>query len=281
MSRKKKIVFLSTISFLILLIVFSYSNPNLGKVSKNFHNTLTQPFYKLSSFFAMQANDAFEFLFGSEAMREEHRELKIENKKLKEDMGTMEMIIGRYDFLEKEHELLKSSSYNLKAAMVTSQDPSGYFYNFTLDKGANDGIEKGDIVVSGEKFTEATYIEGLVGVVDEVGPNWSKVSSTLSDGTSIAFVNSRNLEYGVLNAREELGLSGYVFEADSDIRKGDKLLTSGLGSVFPRNFYIGEVIDVRKNEELVAQIIVDSEVDFTSLYRVLIIDRDEVFDEQD
>ena len=54
--------------------------------------------------------------------------------------------------------------------------------------------------------------------------------------------------------------------------KGDKLYSSGLGGIYVKDLYIGEIIDViKKDEDLTKQIEIESIVDFKKLYKVFII----------
>lgn len=274
MINKRRIFFLAITGSLIGLMALSWAFPVLGRSITTTYRTVTGPVYRSASFTIDKAIALGDFLFGSRQMRAEHKKFRGENILLSEKVAELETVVGREEFLKKEYEILKKTEYVVQPAYVTSQDPGGFFFDFTIDRGENSGVKLGDVVVAGEMYTEANFIEGLIGVVEEVGPNWARVVSTLNEETNISFLNSRNLEYGILNGREDRGMFGYVFQTNSDIRVGDKLLTSGLGGVYPKGIYIGEVIDVNVNEELIAHIIVDPVVDFSRLYRVLVIDKE-------
>lgn len=240
-----------------------------------------EPANKAVSFTSTKTKELFVYLFGTRKMRTENAELKLENQKLKEEIAIYSSIIAKAEFLEDEYNLLKKTEYDLKPANITAKDPSNYFINFTIDKGENDSVKVGDVIVTGKKLTDSTFIEAIIGKVEKVGKSWAKVTSVISESSNISFINSRTLEAGVLTGRNEKGMSGYVFEPNSDIKIGDKLMTSGVGGVYPRNLYIGDVVDVKLTEDLIVEIIVETKVDFTSLYRVLILDRNEGKYEQD
>ncbi len=42
---------------------------------------------------------------------------------------------------------------------------------------------------------------------------------------------------------------GYLFDTKADVMKGDKLFTSGLGGIYVKDLYIGEITDVIKEDE--------------------------------
>jgi rod shape-determining protein MreC len=62
---------------------------------------------------------------------------------------------------------------------------------------------------------------------------------------------------------------------DSNVTPGDKVLTSGLGEIFPKGIYIGEIIEVTKDKrELYMTAIVRPGVDFQRLEEVLVVTND-------
>lgn len=280
-NRKKIIV--ATVTVLILLIMMAISSryKNIIPFAEDAVGRVFEPANKAVSFTSNKSKELFVYLFGTRQMRTENAELKVENQKLKEEIAIYSSIVAKAEFLEDEYNLLKKTEYNLKPANITAKDPSNYYINFTIDKGENDSVKEGDVIVLGSKLTDSTFIESIVGKVEKVGKSWSKVSSVISESSNISFFNSRTLEAGVLTGRNEKGLSGYVFEPNSDIKIGDKLMTSGVGGVYPRNLYIGDVVDVKLTEDLIVEIIVETKVNFTNLYRVLILDRNEGKYEQD
>lgn len=280
-NRKKVIVATVTIFILLIMMAISSRYKNIIPFAEDAVGRVFEPANKAVSFTSTKSRELFVYLFGTRKMRTENAELKLENQKLKEEIAIYSSIIAKAEFLEDEYNLLKKTEYNLKPANITAKDPSNYFINFTIDKGENDSIKEGDVIVTGKKLTDSTFIEAIVGKVEKVGKSWAKITSVISESSNISFINSRTLEAGVLTGRNEKGLSGYVFDSKSDIKIGDKLLTSGVGGVYPRNLYIGDVIDVKLTEDLVVEIIVETKVDFTSLYRVLILDRNEGKYEQD
>ncbi|WP_425539893.1 rod shape-determining protein MreC [Microaceticoccus formicicus] len=280
-NRKKIIVATVTVFILLIMMAISSRYKNIIPFAEDTVGRVFEPANKAVSFTSTKTKELFVYLFGTRKMRTENAELKLENQKLKEEIAIYSSIIAKAEFLEDEYNLLKKTEYDLKPANITAKDPSNYFINFTIDKGENDSVKVGDVIVTGKKLTDSTFIEAIIGKVEKVGKSWAKVTSVISESSNISFINSRTLEAGVLTGRNEKGMSGYVFEPNSDIKIGDKLMTSGVGGVYPRNLYIGDVVDVKLTEDLIVEIIVETKVDFTSLYRVLILDRNEGKYEQD
>ena len=99
-------------------------------------------------------------------LKEKVAELTIENNQLQQNSAELE----RLQELFKMHQ--DTADYPKVGANVIASENSNWFSRFTIDKGSNDGIEVDMNVLSGA---------GLVGIVTEVGPNYSIVSSIIDD----------------------------------------------------------------------------------------------------
>lgn len=276
--NKKYIGALVTVIGLVVLMFVS-SGSGLTRGARNLVGLVLSPIDTSVSFVYVKFNQAADFLFGSKELRQEYKILQVENSKLKEDLAISQEIISREDFLRAEYELMKKVDYSYIQAYVKTENPDSIFGTFIIDKGEKDGVKVGDIVISGVKYTDVVYKEGLVGLVEEVGTNWARVNSTLAEDSSISFINTRTLDKGVLNSHGKDGLRGYNFNSEADTKPGDKLLTSGLGGTYPKGIYIGEVKAVNESHDFESKLIVESKVDLDKLYRVLIIDKDALVDE--
>jgi len=134
-----------------------------------------------------------------------------------------------------------------------------------IDLGAQQGIERGMPVV-----TEA----GLVGRIDKVYPDSSTVL-LLSDASSAVdamLQRSTSRAVGVVQ-----GIAGgqpvmdYITQ-DADVSVGDLIITSGLGSAFPKGLVVGQVESVRRKDyEMYQQAVVRPTVKFDQLEIVLVI----------
>ena len=171
---------------------------------------------------------------------------------------------------------MKNTNYSLIPAQVIGKEPGNWFDRFIIDKGSKDGVKKGDTVIQATETEDNIIQEGIVGRVVEVGDNWAKVISIIDENSKVSFKVIRTQDGGVIsgNVDDKLNgkLNGYLFDAKADIMKGDKLFTSGLGGIFVKDLYIGEITDViKKDEKLMKNIDIEPAVDFKKLYRVFII----------
>jgi len=128
------------------------------------------------------------------------------------------------------------------SARVTGGDPSSFFSSLVLDVGAEDGVREGQAVVAPA---------GAVGRVLTVGPA-SSVALWLCDPRSrvTAYVQRARVK-GVLVGTGAGCVVRYLAAGD-DVKVGDRVLTAGGDSAFPRGILIGVVKGVRQEGILLA-----------------------------
>ena len=95
---------------------------------------------------------------------------------------------------EKLRELLdlqqKRSDFSFQSARVSERSTSNWSNTLTLSRGSDAGLEVGDCVV--------TETGALVGVLSEVGVNWSTVSTVINTTTELGGIVNRTYSAGVL-----------------------------------------------------------------------------------
>ena len=207
--------------------------------------------------------------------KSQNEKLTKEVIELRDKVQKQEQIISRKDFLRKEYELIASTEYNLSKAQIIGKDPGNWFEKFLIDKGKKDGVTKGDIIVQGAEVEKDVIVEGLIGRVIDVGDNWAKVISIIDGGSSVSFNISRTQEGGVGMGNLDGKMSGQLFDMKSSVVKGDKVFTSGLGGVFSKDLYVGEVSKVtKKSDNLLLDVEIAPAIDFNKLRDVFILKKD-------
>jgi rod shape-determining protein MreC len=153
------------------------------------------------------------------------------------------------------------SSY--KAASVIGRDPSPFLHYIIINRGSNDGIQRGMPVVTNE---------GLAGRIDAVISDAARVQ-LITDPASAVNVHLRNANTEAMIAGSVTGDIGLqLISQDVAVESGDIILTSGLGGGFPPDLIVGQVVNVRKlPAELFQEATVQSAVDFSRLQIVLVI----------
>lgn len=163
----------------------------------------------------------------------------------------------------------KYPSYEKVAANVIGKGSGNWFSNFTIDKGTNDGIEVDMNVIAGS---------GLVGIVTEVGPNYSTVSAIINDTNKVSGMltsTSDNLIVsGSLQSMNEsmvIEFSG-LNDSDDEVQIGDPIVTSYISDKYQQGILIGYIssIEVDSNN-LTKSGTLTPAVDFEHIQEVLVI----------
>ncbi len=176
---------------------------------------------------------------------------------LQQRVNETEILAALVDFSRANPE----SSY--KAASVIGRDPSPFLHYIIINRGSNDGIQRGMPVVTNE---------GLVGRVDAVIADAARIQ-LITDPASSVNIHLKNANTDALLIGSVTGdVSLDLISQDAVVNSGDLILTSGLGGGFPSDLIIGQVLNVRKlPAELFQQATVQPAVDFSRLQIVLII----------
>ncbi|MGI6113100.1 MAG: rod shape-determining protein MreC [Mahellales bacterium] len=197
-----------------------------------------------------------------EEMEEKLKVLEQDNLRLKELERENSRLKTLLDF-KQEHE-----GFVVTGARVIGKSPGNWFNMLAVDKGSNDGIQQNMAVISQD---------GLVGRVIEVGTTWSKVLAIVDGRSSVSAIVERTRDTGIIRGNNTLvfedGLCSMVYlPDDSEVIPGDKVITSGLGGVFPKGIYIGQVMEVVKEKQnLFKYAVIKPAVDFQRIEEVLLV----------
>src|SRR5262245_5833060 len=147
-------------------------------------------------------------------------------------------------------------------ANVIHQDLSNWFQSLIIDQGAAAGIRPGMPVITDS---------GVVGLVSGTTPAASKVLLVVDPQSRVDAYIERTRARGTVrgNASHEADFD-YVLRQEN-IEEGDLLLTSGLGTVYPKGLVVGRVASVdRKTSGLFLSAKITPAVDFTRLEEVFV-----------
>lgn len=215
------------------------------------------------------AKNFVDFFLNFSEVKETNEKLTKENNKLKDELAS-------YSDLKEENERLQSlldftnqrDQYNYIATNIIGYAPSGILDGYIVDKGQDNGVEKGMVVIAAE---------GLVGQVTSVGSNWSIIQCIINENIAVSVTSENSGENtGVLTGyidsqNKNLARVDYL-PIDSDIKEGDEILTSGLGKVYPKDIRVGKVISVEEDKvKVMKSAIVEPYVDFNKLEELLVI----------
>ena len=192
-----------------------------------------------------------------------------ENQELKEKVATLMQQTAKIQTLERENNDLKvlldtkiSKNYKKTNANVLSVSVADEIF-ITIDKGADHEIISGDIAVFGT---------ALVGRVSDVYGSFSHVEPITAPDVSVGAAMSRTGALGYTQSSRQNFFKNIIsltlFGAADFAAAGDKILTSGLGSVFPKGLLIGCVLDSTRKDQNAT---IRTAVDFFSLHTVCVL----------
>ena len=176
----------------------------------------------------------------------EYESLLAENQRLKDQLSEIEKEARQADAISRENDRLRAlmefqalnPEYDLVEGYIISWSSNDWSNSFTINRGEDAGIEAGmcAITANGE----------LVGLVDEVGANYSVIKSVLDSSLEISATIASSGYNGIVKGGYASGLDGYLrmnyLPSSSTIRNNDQVVTTG-STVYPRDLILGYVID--------------------------------------
>lgn len=160
-------------------------------------------------------------------------QLSSENAKLREVERENVALREQLHFTEKQ-------KFVSEPSFVIGSDPTSFTEYLTIDKGNEAGIEVNDPVITENGI--------LVGRIAEVGWKSSKVLLVIDSSSSVNAIVQESRASGVVRGEHGLGLRMDLIPQDKVIKTGDRVVTSGLGEIFPKGLVLGEIENVTQQE---------------------------------
>lgn len=194
-------------------------------------------------------------------MKELITQLTEENTRLQAEEFELKRLRQLYD-LDQEY-----GQYNKVGARVIANDSSNWFQVFRIDKGSKDGIAVNMNVEAGG---------GLVGIVTDVGANYATVRSIIDDSSRVGGMAMQSgdgcIVAGDLTLFKEGRLRITNVLKESDLKEGDKIVTSNISSVFLPGILVGYAADITNDTNNVTKSgYLIPAAEFDSLQEVLVI----------
>lgn len=170
-------------------------------------------------------------------LRQENARLAAEVARLRQENAQLRPAAQENAQLRALLAFKQQHAYRSVSARVIGRDPSHWFSTILVDRGAADGVQRNDPVVTSD---------GLVGHVIETAGSWARVLLILDPRNAVGVAVERTREAGVAEGQEKTVLRVKYLSRDADIQPGDRVITSGLGQIYPRGLPVGTVISVRR-----------------------------------
>ncbi len=131
----------------------------------------------------------------------------------------------------------ESIPHKTLASEVIARDPGNWLNTVTVNKGTGHGVRKDMAVVS---------CEGLLGRVVTTSRNTANALLIIDPRSAVGGVVQRNRSLVLVEG--DPGAPGMCLvkclTMESDLMVGDKVLSSGLGGIYPKGLIIGEIVEL-------------------------------------
>jgi len=261
---KNPLIFLACIvlaSLLLITVSIRYGKENLF-----FESVIVRIFSPAQSLLTQARTSISDLLdryfFLTEVSRENDRLLKEVDRLVRRNNDLLE-IIKQQRRVNKLQGANKKGEVKSLTALVIGRDPTQWSKMIFIDKGTDDGI-RGNVAV----VTDA----GIVGHIIHSTATTSKVLLITDSRSAVDSLFQNTRVPGVTT-----GTGGDLCEIkfvpiDAELEVGDRVISSGLGGVFPKGWMIGTVVrTVKMNQKLFQDVVVAPSVDFSRLENVLVL----------
>lgn len=232
------LIVLSLFCVILVFISFRY-NDSIQPIKTSVGRVMT-PMQKGINEIGSWLHSKAELLTSIEKLNKENQELKEqlstvseENRLLQQDKYELETYRDLYE-LDQTY-----SNYPKVAARVIAREPNNWYSTITINKGSRDGLKVDMNVVSGE---------GLVGIITEVGYNYSVVRLIVDDSSNVTGMFLKTGDTCNVKGNLELLDSGLVelgiIKKDAQVEIGYDVVTSHFSSKFLPGILIGYVDSV-------------------------------------
>ena len=227
--------------FLVGIMAYAGANGRLTAAPQELLSVVLTPLQKVTSALSGGAASVWEKYTSIDDVMDRNEQLEAENTELRQQMVDYDRIKAEndaYKALARIQDTNSEASY--VSAFVIGRDPLDEFGGFTLDQGSTDGVAVNDAIISDRGY--------LLGVVVEVDATSCKVMTSLHPSFNAAGVISRTRENGIITGSADYAADGQCvltnLDRATEARKGDQVITTGLGGVFPANLLVGTVQEV-------------------------------------
>ena len=227
--------------FLVGIMAYAGANGRLTAAPQELLSVVLTPLQKVTSALSGGAASVWEKYTSIDDVMDRNEQLEAENAELRQQMVDYDRIKAEndaYKALARIQDTNSEASY--VSAFVIGRDPLDEFGGFTLDQGSTDGVAVNDAIISDRGY--------LLGVVVEVDATSCKVMTILHPSFNAAGVISRTRENGIITGSADYAADGQCvltnLDRATEARKGDQVITTGLGGVFPATLLVGTVEEV-------------------------------------
>ncbi|HOW66882.1 MAG TPA: rod shape-determining protein MreC [Candidatus Paceibacterota bacterium] len=231
------IILILVLGVLALLALPARTASNLKLVI----GSLFLPLFGLSSAVQNGMEHAGNLVVPRHVLLQQVHQLQEENKSLRLQLAHFEESQQENQRFRQYYSFQQSAPWKLKLARVIGRDPGNWWRSILIDVGSTDGVRTNLAVITPE---------GLVGRVDRTGLKQSQVLLVGDPSCLAAALVQETRDHGIITPAEPPSLDASLVHLthlirSSGVQAGHKVITSGLGGIFPKGIPVGSVQEVR------------------------------------
>lgn len=224
----------------VLIIVGFFIYPTgVLSVPKNILFKALKPFSIVSNYTVDKVVTIFGNFAHLNSLGKENQKLIKENLELQGQLAILKEVQHENEILKKEIGFLNNKGdLKLLPANIIGRSISGYLKTIIIDRGEEDGVKQNQAIIS-QGF--------LVGTVKHVFPKSAEIILITDNNSLVPVVLQDSRGTGMLRG----GFGGLTVEdipLNIPIKKGEQIVTSGLGGDVPMGLMVGTVEDVVSRE---------------------------------
>ena len=250
-ARRQATAYVALLVVSILLLTMS-SNPLLVDL-RNGVAFAFRPFSMAVDGAAANVRSIFATIVEIDQLRQENQALKAENDQLEAEARAAEELRRENEQLTALLQLRNGLEFQTTPAAVIARESNDIRRTVVIDRGKDDGLEVGDIVI--------TRGGALAGRIVEVGSSFAHIA-LISDSTStvigqLSIAGVTGKVTGTGQERGELVMADV--DATAEVAEGEEVFTAGIQlgggirSPYPKGLLIGRVVDVLHDPNEVVQ----------------------------
>ncbi|MBC8282983.1 MAG: rod shape-determining protein MreC [Nitrospinae bacterium] len=261
--RKNIILVFSILLFSLALMSLNAKQEKGISFLDSLAGLILSPFQNLFTQSVQSVSDGINHYFDLVNVSKENDRLKSEVERLINEKNEFIERISRQKRIAGLMSYQEDRKKDSLVASVIGRDATQWSKVVFINKGTRDGVKTHLAVVTNS---------GVIGQIIHAGLTTSKVLLTIDSRSAVDALFQASRVSGVVVGTGEEECQVKFVPNTADVKVGDRVLSSGLGGVFPKGLIIGTVSQVvRKKQGLFQEITLTPSSDLSNLEEVLVL----------
>lgn len=257
------LIALVVVSLILVTMFFRESDSGVLHSARKVTLTVTAPFSQLGNTMASPFVAVGDWISSLGISRSDITALQDQNEELRARLADLEESRQENERLRALVQFAEEAKLTKLGARVIGRPTSTWEGVIVIDRGSADGVIVGMSVLAPQ---------GLVGQIEEVSQNSSRVRLITDQESGVAAMIQSNRAVGVVQGSIDRSLSLDFVDKKSAPKVGDVVITSGLGGIYPKGLVVGDVTSVdNRRADLYPRIKLLSRVPVGQIEEVLVL----------